>query len=45
MNDFGKTEEVIYLEGLFFLKKSVIKSNPPMVQNALKEIFDYVSYN
>lgn len=41
----GKSEGVIYLEGLFFLNQQLIKSNATIVQNSLKNLYGLITDN
>lgn len=41
----GKSEGVIYLDGLFFLNKSLIKTNSAMVKNTLKDLYCFITDN
>jgi uncharacterized protein YneF (UPF0154 family) len=44
-SSFAQADDVIFLEGLFFLKSKLIKKNPPLVKNAFKEMYRWISKN
>ena len=39
------SQDVIMLEGLFFVRSSAIKNNSEIAQETLKDVFTYVNYN
>ncbi len=42
---FAQTDDVLYLEGLFFLKVQLIQKNDPLVENVLEGLYNYLSLN
>lgn len=45
LKPFQNLEGIIILDGFFFLKNQLIKSNTPFVEEALKELYGLVSTN
>ena len=43
--EFEQTEDILFLDGLFFLKKHLIRANPPLVQEAFEELYTYLCNN
>ena len=44
-NDKNENADLIFLDGLFFLRPQAIKENSNIVQEAFKDMFKAVSYN
>ncbi len=38
-------DDIIYLEGLFFLKEKTIKENTSLVQHAFEDMMKHICYN
>jgi hypothetical protein len=44
-NIFSQTDEVLLLEGLFFIRSGAIKENDELIQKTFQDLYKYVSYN
>ena len=44
-NNHSNYDDILYLEGLFFLKEKTIKENTPLVQHAFEDMLKHISYN
>ena len=38
-------QDILYLEGLFFIRDSAIKENSDLVKNTLQDLYKNVAYN
>jgi|LakMenEpi03Aug12_release.lakeMendotaPanAssembly.Ray.scaffolds.fasta_scaffold3734540_1 hypothetical protein len=45
MSDFTQLDDVIFWNGLFFLRLHVLKSNDPLVKETLDALYRHVSAN
>ena len=38
-------QDILYLEGLFFIRETAIKENSDLVKNTLQDLYKNVAYN
>ena len=44
-NQKHECNDILYLEGLFFIRQEAIKENTELVRNTLQDLYKTVTYN
>lgn len=44
-NQKNECNDILYLEGLFFIRNEAIKQNTELVKNTLQDLYKTVTYN